>query len=96
MGELLALAAVLNLYAIAGLGYSNAYYAAAVKNMLTSRFTFFFVAYDVGFVAVWIENLDTRVEIASTPAKDVKGLLRVRAERMHQTLFERRPKAPAL
>ena len=43
----------------------------------------------------WIEDLDTRVEIASTATKDVKGLLRVRAERLRRRLFERRSKAVA-
>src|SRR5918996_5984029 len=31
----------------------------------------------------WIEDLDTRVDITSTALKDVKGLLRVRQERVH-------------
>ncbi len=30
----------------------------------------------------WVEDLDSRVKIASTAAKDVKGLLRVRAQRL--------------
>jgi glycosyltransferase involved in cell wall biosynthesis len=32
----------------------------------------------------WIEDLDSRVDIASTAAKDVKGLLRVRAEHLRR------------
>ena len=32
----------------------------------------------------WIEDLDSRVEVASTAMKDVKGLLRVLAERMRR------------
>jgi glycosyltransferase involved in cell wall biosynthesis len=37
----------------------------------------------------WIEDLDSRVGIASTATKDVKGLLRVRAQRLRR-LFEHR------
>jgi hypothetical protein len=41
--------------------------------------------YRVSEVAVdWIEDLDSRVDIASTALGDVKGLLRVRQERVHQ------------
>jgi hypothetical protein len=32
----------------------------------------------------WVEDLDSRVDIASTATKDVKGLLRVRSERMRR------------
>src|SRR5215203_4286733 len=38
----------------------------------------------------WIEDLDTRVDIASTAIKDVKGLLRVRAQRLRRHLESRR------
>jgi len=34
----------------------------------------------------WIEDLDSRVDIASTAVKDVKGLLRVRKERLRRRL----------
>jgi glycosyltransferase involved in cell wall biosynthesis len=34
----------------------------------------------------WIEDLDSRVDIASTVIKDVKGLLRVRKERLRRRL----------
>jgi glycosyltransferase involved in cell wall biosynthesis len=34
----------------------------------------------------WIEDLDSRVDIASAALKDVKGLLRVRAERLRRGL----------
>ena len=41
--------------------------------------------YRVSAVPVdWVEDLDSRVDIASTAIKDVKGLLRVRAERMRR------------
>jgi hypothetical protein len=42
----------------------------------------------------WIEDLDTRVELASTATKDVKRLLRVRAERLRRRLLERRRRRP--
>jgi glycosyltransferase involved in cell wall biosynthesis len=34
----------------------------------------------------WIEDLDSRVDVASTALKDVKGLLRVRVERLRRRL----------
>jgi glycosyltransferase involved in cell wall biosynthesis len=47
--------------------------------------------YRVSEVAVdWIEDLDSRVDIASTALGDVKGLLRVRTERVHRRLSRRR------
>ncbi len=36
----------------------------------------------------WIEDLDTRVDVASTALEDVKGLLRVRVERLRCWLHE--------
>ncbi len=38
----------------------------------------------------WIEDLDSRVDIVPTALEDVKGLLRVRAERLHRLLSKRR------
>jgi hypothetical protein len=38
----------------------------------------------------WIEDLDSRVDVASTALKDVKELLRVRADRMRRLLSGRR------
>src|ERR687893_3188314 len=37
----------------------------------------------------WIEDLDTRVDVTSTALKDVKGLLRVRAQRLRRWLSNR-------
>jgi glycosyltransferase involved in cell wall biosynthesis len=37
----------------------------------------------------WIEDLDSRVDVASTALKDVKGLLRVRAQRLRRRFIER-------
>ena len=39
----------------------------------------------------WIEDLDSRVNIVSTALDDVKGLLRVRAQRLRRRLSEHRP-----
>jgi glycosyltransferase involved in cell wall biosynthesis len=38
----------------------------------------------------WIEDLDSRVDVTSTALEDVKGLLRVRAERLRRRLSEGR------
>jgi hypothetical protein len=38
----------------------------------------------------WIEDLDSRVDVASTALEDVKGLLRVRAQRLRRRLSGRR------
>lgn len=38
----------------------------------------------------WIEDLDSRVEVASTALEDVKGLLRVRVQRLRRRLSGRR------
>jgi len=47
------LASWLNIYNLWTQGYGNSYYAAAIKNMLTSFKAFFFVSYDsVGFISV--------------------------------------------
>ncbi len=39
----------------------------------------------------WIEDLDSRVDIVSTALDDVKGLLRVRGQRLRRRLSEHRP-----
>jgi glycosyltransferase involved in cell wall biosynthesis len=38
----------------------------------------------------WIEDLDSRVDITSTALEDIKGLFRVRKERVHRRLSRRR------
>src|ERR687894_142815 len=38
----------------------------------------------------WIEDLDSRVDVASTAMKDIKGLLRVRAQRLRRRLSRKR------
>ena len=42
----------------------------------------------------WIEDLDSRVEIASTALKDVKGLLRVRGQRLRRRWLSKRRSHP--
>jgi 4-amino-4-deoxy-L-arabinose transferase-like glycosyltransferase len=62
---LVILASWLNIYNLWTQGYGNSYYAAAIKNMLTSFQAFFFVSYDsVGFISVdkaplslWLDTL---------------------------------------
>src|SRR5918997_2182947 len=41
----------------------------------------------------WIEDLDSRVDVASTALDDVKGLLRVRKQRLRRSLSSRHPRA---
>ena len=64
----LALSAFMNLFQVTREGYGNTYYAAAVKNMLTSWRNFFFVSFDAGFVSVdkpplgfWIQTASAKV-----------------------------------
>jgi glycosyltransferase involved in cell wall biosynthesis len=40
----------------------------------------------------WIEDLDSRVDVASTALKDIKGLLRVRVDRLRRLSGERCPR----
>ncbi len=42
----------------------------------------------------WIEDLDSRVEIFSTALKDVRGLLRVRVQRLLRQMFGRQSRVP--
>jgi 4-amino-4-deoxy-L-arabinose transferase-like glycosyltransferase len=53
LGVIVALAAFLNFYQLGQGGYPNLYYAAAIKSMLVSWHTFFFVSFDPGgFVTI--------------------------------------------
>jgi 4-amino-4-deoxy-L-arabinose transferase-like glycosyltransferase len=69
LGAVLALAALLNFWALDRLGYANTYYAAAVKSMLQSWHNFLFVSYDPGgFVSIdkpplgfWIETASAKL-----------------------------------
>ena len=62
---ILVLSAFLNLYSLAGEGYGNPYYAAGVKNMLTSWSNFFFVSFDAGFVSIAKPPLGLWIQAAS-------------------------------
>jgi 4-amino-4-deoxy-L-arabinose transferase-like glycosyltransferase len=52
LAAILILSALFNPLWLPSEGYANTYYAAIVKNMLTSPYNFFFVSYDAGFVSV--------------------------------------------
>ena len=62
---ILVLSAFLNFYNLAGEGYGNPYYAAGVKNMLTSWSNFFFASFDAGFVSIDKPPLGLWIEAAS-------------------------------
>ena len=66
LAAILLLAAFLNLFRLTSLGYSNTYYAAAVKDMLTSWHNFFFLSFDAGFVSVDKPPLGLWSQAAST------------------------------
>ena len=69
LSAILLLAAFLNLFRLDAEGYANGYYAAAVKSMLQSWHTFFFVSFDPGgLVSVdkpplgfWIQTASAKV-----------------------------------
>jgi 4-amino-4-deoxy-L-arabinose transferase-like glycosyltransferase len=74
LAAILALSAFLNLYGLAGEGYANLYYSAAVKNMLTSPYNFFFVSFDAGFVSVDKPPLGLWIQAASAYLFGFSGL----------------------
>lgn len=69
LGAILLISAFLNMYKLNQEGYANDYYAAAVKSMLLSWHTFFFVSFDPGgFVSVdkppvgfWIQTASAKI-----------------------------------
>src|ERR671927_180656 len=65
LAVVLLLSAFLNLFRLTDEGYGNAYYAAAVKDMLTSWHNFFFVSFDAGFVSVDKPPLGLWIQAAS-------------------------------
>ncbi len=65
LAAILVLSAFLNLYNLTGEGYGNPYYAAGVKNMLTSWSNFFFVSFDAGFMAIDKPPLGLWIQAAS-------------------------------
>ncbi len=70
----LILSAFLNLYGLTSEGYSNNYYSAGVKNMLTSWSNFFFVSFDAGFVSVDKPPLGLWIQAASAWLFGFSGL----------------------
>ena len=65
LSAILALSAFWNLSWLTSEGYANIYYAATVKNMLTSWHNFFFASYDAGFVSVDKPPLGFWIQAAS-------------------------------
>src|ERR671932_2013584 len=65
LAAVLALSAFLNLFRLTSEGYGNVYYAATVKNMLTSWHNFFFASFDAGFVSVDKPPLGFWIQAAS-------------------------------
>ena len=65
LAAILVLSAFLNLYNLTGEGYGNPYYAAGVKDMLTSWSNFFFVSFDSGFVSIDKPPLGLWIQAAS-------------------------------
>jgi len=73
LATIIALCAFVNLYQLTREGYGNTYYAAAVKNMLTSWRNFFFVAFDAGFVTVDKPPLGFWIQAASAKLFGFQG-----------------------
>jgi 4-amino-4-deoxy-L-arabinose transferase-like glycosyltransferase len=71
---ILLLSAFLNLFKLTDAGYGNSYYAAAVKDMLTSWHNFFFVSFDAGFVSVDKPPLGLWIQAASAYLFGFSGL----------------------
>ena len=65
LAAVLILSAFLNLFRLTSEGYGITYYAAAVKDMLTSWHNFFFVSFDAGFVSVDKPPLGLWIQAAS-------------------------------
>ena len=74
LGAILMLSTFLNLFRLADEGYGITYYAAAVKNMLTSWHNFFFVSFDSGFVSVDKPPLGLWIQAASAYLFGFRGL----------------------
>src|SRR5918912_2682451 len=74
LATILILSAFLNLFRLTSQGYGNTYYAAAVKDMLTSGHNFFFVSFDAGFVTVDKPPLGLWIQAASAKLFGFNGL----------------------
>ena len=73
LAAILTLSAFVNLFQLTSEGYGNTYYAAAVKNMLTSWRNFFFVTFDAGFVSVDKPPLGFWIQAASAKLFGFQG-----------------------
>ncbi len=74
LAVVLALALFLHLFRLEQEGYANAYYAAAVKSMLSSWHNFFFISFDpAGFVTVDKPPLGLWVQAASAALLGFRG-----------------------
>src|ERR687890_1546849 len=65
LSAVLALSVFLDLSRLTSEGYGNVYYAATVKNMLSSWHNFFFASYDAGFVSVDKPPLGFWIQVTS-------------------------------
>jgi 4-amino-4-deoxy-L-arabinose transferase-like glycosyltransferase len=75
LGFILLLSGVLNFWVVDQMGYSNTYYAAAVKSMLQSWHNFFFVSFDAaGFVSVDKPPLGLWLQAASAKIFGFSGV----------------------
>jgi 4-amino-4-deoxy-L-arabinose transferase-like glycosyltransferase len=73
LAAVLALSDFLNLFRLTSEGYGNVYYAATVKNMLTSWHNFFFASFDAGFVSVDKPPLVFWIQAANAELFDFHG-----------------------
>jgi 4-amino-4-deoxy-L-arabinose transferase-like glycosyltransferase len=71
---ILILSSFLNLFHLTNEGFGISYYAAAVKNMLSSWHNFFFVSFDSGFVSVDKPPLGLWIQAASAYLFGFSGL----------------------
>jgi 4-amino-4-deoxy-L-arabinose transferase-like glycosyltransferase len=75
LGAIVLLAAFLNFYQLARLGYANSYYAAAVKSMSLNWHNFFFASFDPGgFVTIDKPPLGFWFQVASVKLFGYSGV----------------------
>src|SRR5207244_4431724 len=75
LGAVLIVAAILDFWQLARVGYGNTYYAAAVKSMLRSWHNFLFAAFDPGgFVTIDKPPLGFWLQVASARVFGFSGL----------------------
>src|SRR5207302_10735032 len=75
LGAIVLLAAFLNFYQLARLGYANSYYAAAVRSMSLNWHNFFFASFDPGgFVTIDKPPLGFWFHVASVQLFGYRGV----------------------